>query len=501
MRRWLGKRLLRAGEALALGYDAGESSRVRRDLGYSRATPRDEDSLITYGDTLELMRLKANDLRRNNAIVAGIGDRIADFVVGAGILPQANTGVESTDRAYEDYFIQWGKRCDSRGRESLWDLQKMAVALRPTHGGMYFELLSGGQIRPIECERIRDPSDTREREGFREGVKVDVASGRVLGYQVHARDANGGFSGKHTERFVDAANMVAVIRPAWRPDSVREIPDLAPIIPTLTDLHEMNTFVLNTAKAQSMVIGVQKKQQGLGMNSAPRGTTTQTIGKRQTWQTDWGQIMEAFPGEDLDLKASPTPGSTHIPYMQLQLGLAAAALNFPYEFLTLDFSKADYSRMKAILLLVNRTARGWRKWLNDRMNQRLWNWVIAKGINNGDVPPAPEVDGVSQWFRVEWQPPEEPWIDRQEAQQADILEVQSCLGSLTAANKRRGQDLADVVDLRIREFKLIQARCAAAGVPVDAIFKMQIPGQTETPTSTRAREDAMTRTTEADDGR
>ncbi len=43
----------------------------------------------------------------------------------------------------------------------------------------------------------------------------------------------------------------------------------------------------------------------------------------------------------------------------------------------------------------------------------------------------------------------------------DIL-VNNAGAGLKAA-PQHGQDLADVVDLRIREFKLIQARCAAAG--------------------------------------
>ena len=44
MKKQLGKMFLRLGERWALGYDAGESSRVRRDLGWGRSTPRDEDA-------------------------------------------------------------------------------------------------------------------------------------------------------------------------------------------------------------------------------------------------------------------------------------------------------------------------------------------------------------------------------------------------------------------------------------------------------------------------
>jgi len=478
----IGKVFLRIGEAMALGFDAGESKRFRKDLGWGRRTARDEDSAIGDG-TLERIRLKAWDLRRNNAVVAGIGDRTASFTVGAtGIHPQAMTDDAGWNKAAESFWeTVYSPCCDSRGRLSLYDLQWMAVALRPTHGGMYLEMLDNGQVRPIECERIRQPRKAVNSKEYRAGVKVDKVTGIIQGYLVHSRDNNGTFGANHAEQYVEAESILPVINRPWRPDHVREIPELAPVVPTLIDIHEMNTYTLNTAKSQSGYIGFLKKGSGLGLNSSPRGSTAPTIGKRQVFEQDWGQILEGFPGDDLDMKSSPTPGAMHIPYVQMQYGLCASALDFPYEFLTLDFSKANMSRMSSTLLLVNKAIRNRQSWLVNNMLHKLWCWRIAMEMRDGgQLSPAPvDEQGRSQWDRVDWQPPEEPWADRQEAQQSDVLEIQAALTTFSAASKRRGRNFEETLRERAREEQLIDTVAAETGVDRDRLVKMQIPGQTD----------------------
>lgn len=478
MKQALGKMFWKLGDALALGYDAAESSRMRRDLGWGRTTSRDEEGMVGRDRTREKIRQKANDLRRNNAVVSGVCERLALFTVGAtGIIPQARTSDAGWNRAAEQFWGDYSQHCDSRGRSTLWDFQNISVSLRPTHGGIYFQKLEDGTIRPIETERIMQPTEKKDADGFCDGVKVDPQTGRIISFCIHSRDKDGGFSAKHKDVIVDAESILRVIKPAWRADQVREIPDLAPIVPALQDIHEMNLYTLNTAKIQSQYIGFLKKQGGGGLNSLPRGTTP-SPSARQTFRHDWGEVLEGLPGDDLDLKSSPTPNSTHIAYIKMQLALCASALSMPYEFFTLDLSGLDYSRQKGMLLLVNFACRPWKQWLVETFLQPLWNWRIAMAMRPGSVlAPAPAPKGVSEWMKVEWQFPEEPWIDRQEAQQADVLEIQSGLSTLGTALKRRGKDLEDTLREKAKEEQLIQKISLETGVPVEKLVFMQIPGQ------------------------
>jgi len=477
------------GGAQSAGYDGAESSRFRKDLGWGRATERDEDRLIGDLDR-ERLRLKGADMRRNDPIVAGVCDRLAGWVVGTGIQPQAHTSSEAWNEEAEAFWRDdFSMRCDSRGRLTLWDLQQMAVGLRPTAGGLYLQLTQDGKVRPIETERIRSPKNAELRKLYTDGVRIDPVTGAVVDYRVHARSEDGTFSNASDGVAVPAAEMLPVINPPWRPDMVREVPMLSSVLTLLADIGELNKYTLNTAKVQSMIIAFQKKIGGVGANSMGRGATA-TTGKRNTWATDWGQILEGFPGEDLDMKSSVTPNQTHIPYVKMQLMLFGSACDLPYEWLTLDFSTADFSRQKAIMMLVNKTMRRWRQWLNQSMNQKLWNWRIAMAIRDGVLPPAPvsKVRGfmVSEWSRVEWQGNEEAWTDRQEANQADMMEWQLGIGPLSNAAKRRGSNLRELLTQKARDLKMAEEIEIEYGLQPDKLIKAQIPGQTETPTKANA---------------
>lgn len=467
------------GRIFGRGYDAGESSHVRSDLGWGRATPCDEDGMIGPDRTRETSSLKAIDLFRNGHD-NGVCDRIAMFALGAtGLRPQALTSDDAWNTAAEDWWnYEFAPQCDSRGRVTLWRMQWQAIALRPTMGGVYWQLLANGQVRPIETERIRNPKSEAARKNCFEGVKVDPDSGRILGYWVHSRDARGGFSSEHKEMFVDASNMIPVITPPWRPDQIREMPDFARIIPRVKDMAEANEYTLNTMKTQSKAFGFLETIGGGGVNSLPRGAT-RTVGERKRFQLDALEIMHLNQGERMNLSSSPTPGSNHIPYMQMQSGLAAAGINYPYEFFTYDFSKCDFSRMIAVYGLINRASEIWQAWLSEALT-KLWYWRIAMAIRDGVLPKAPTgEDGKSEWRLIDWQAPEGVSVDRQKEIQADTLEFQMRQNSMSSIARRRGKDYADVLRQQARDWKLEEQIAQEEGVPSDLIHpKAQIPGQT-----------------------
>lgn len=463
------------------GYDSGESSHVRSDLGWGRSTPCDEDTMVGPDKTRELSSLKAIDLMRNGSDY-GVCDRIAMFAVGStGLRPQALTSDDKWNETAEDWWnYVYSPSCDSRGRLSMWRMQWQAVSLRPTMGGVYWQLLSNGKYRPIETERIRNPKGEKDRANCFEGVQTDPNTGAIVGYWVHSRDKNGGFSGEHKETFVKAENMIAVIAPPWRPDQVREIADFARIIPRVTDLAEANKYTLNTMKAQSKLFAWLKTGSGnLPLGGSRNANPINTVNQRKAFQLDALEVMSLNNGEDITLGSSPTPSATHIPYMQMQAGLAAAGINYPYEFFTYDFSKCDFSRMIAVVGLINRSSEIWRKWLAESLH-KLYVWRVAMAIRDGEIPPAPvNARGVSEWSLVDWQSPEDIVVDRQKDIQSDTLEFQMRQNSMSSIARRRGKDYADVLRQQARDWKLEEKIAKDEGVPSDLIHpKAQIPGQT-----------------------
>ena len=322
-----------------------------------------------------------------------------------------------------------------------------------------------------------------------DGVKVDKASGKIISFCVHSRAADGTFGGKHDEQIIDAENMLRVIRPPWRPDQVREVPDLAPIIPTLQDIDELTKYTLNTAKWQSTIVGFLKKIGGASINALPRGSNpTNSAGTRPSFATSWGEVLTGQPGEEMQMLNSATPGPNYVPHVKLQLALCSSALSMPYEFFTLDLSGLDFSRQKGMLLLVNYAIRPWRRWLIDSFLNPLWQWRISMAMRS-DLSPAPAPDGVSEWTKVDWQCPSEITIDRQQDMQADVLEIQAGFLTLGQACKRRGVELEDQLRQKAAEQKMIEDIAAETRVAPDTLSKMQIPGQTnDAPAAAPAKE-------------
>ena len=462
------------------GYTAGESSPLRKDLGWSKRVPCDEDNMVGPDGTRELISMTAIDLRRNGAD-NGVCDRIAAFALGAtGMRPQAVTDSDDWNTAAEDWWnYEYSPACDSRQRLSMWQMQWQAVSLRPTMGGVYWQLLGDGTIRPIETERIRQPHSAEAKKGCTDGVRTDRATGHILGYWVHSRDDSGQFPLGKDGTYVKAENMIAVIRPPWRPDQVREIADFAAIVPRVRDLDDANKFTLNTMKTQSKLFGALETAGGAGMNSGVRGATSNTVGERKRFQLDGNEILHLNQGEKLDMKSSPTPSATHIPYMQMQSGLASAGIGYPYEFFTFDFSHCDFSRMIAVVGLINMASGIWRAWLAESLT-KLWNWRIALAMRDGVLPLAPlDKNGVSQWKLVDWQGPADFVFDRQKEVQADTLEFQMRQTTMSMAARRRGKDYVDILRQQARDYKTEKRVADEEGVPEDIIHpKAQIPGQT-----------------------
>lgn len=463
------------------GYDAGESSHVRQDLGWGRSQPCDEHNMVGVDGTRELINLKAIDLKRNGAD-NGVCDRIALFAIGnSGLRPQALTSDDTWNEASEDWWnYQYSPACDSRGRLSMWQMQWQAVSLRPTMGGVYWQLLSDGTIRPVETERIRQPNKKENQAGCSDGVKVDPLTGRILGYWVHARTDDGTFSQAKEGVFVKAENMIPVCKPPWRPDQVREIADFASTVPRIQDLAEANKYTLNTMKAQSKLFAWLSTAGSGPLGGSRNANPTNTVNQRKTFQLDALEVMHLNQGEQLQMGSSPTPSSTHIPYMQMQAGLAAAGINYPYEFYTYDFSKCDFSRMVAVCGLINKSSEVWQTWLAEALT-KLWVWRIAMAIRDKDLPPAPLAkNGKSEWMLIDWQAPEGLTVDRQKEIQADTLEFQMRQNSMSSVARRRGKDYSDVLRQQARDWKLEERIAKEEGVPSDIIHpKAQIPGQTE----------------------
>lgn len=432
---------------MAAGYDAAEYNRHHKQLSWGRTVAKDEDTLVGKWDRNRL-RLECSNLRRNDAIVAGVGERFADNVVGGGISPQAKTSSPEWNSEVEAWWSNWEKVCDSRQRVPMRHVQRLVVQSRLFAGDVGFVMTSGGQIQPIEADRIASPDNLTKEDAARtvEGVKVDRKSGIILGFYVFNRSVNGSVETSSTDyEFVPRENFIFCTRPA-RFDQVRGIPELTPVINDLRYLHSLQQATLEKANMDAMNAWAIKRNGPNGPgNLGPRGVSS-GVDAVQFERFESGRIHYLRPDESVESLSSNTPGSQYLPFTNLSLRIIGSALSLPYEFLLLDFSQGSFSSSRAALLQTYRTFSGWQEWLVSSFLQRLWNWRIAKAIKAGELPPAPiDSKGISEWYKVQWSFPEFGWVDPQSESQAAQLDFNMGATSLSAITRKKGRDAEDVL--------------------------------------------------------
>jgi capsid protein len=464
--------------------DAAERSRARKDLHYfGRAQSRSEDRLLPHYE-IETARQRLHDARRNNPLIAGIGDRFADSIIGNRLVLHPRTKDEAWNKKASDFMLSWMRRPTVDKRRTMLECAKTAVSSRLWDGESFYRKDNNlGLLHPLEAERIRPPqgddlqNHTAGRPGAL-GAHVDPATGEVLAWCVHGRDKDGGFFGDREQAWIPSAEMVGPVGRLWRFDQVRCLPELAPVANLLVDMNEVNQYAMNKMKADQLMAWIHTRSQSSTATLRGRGGTnvSQPAGTQPLSKMDFGQIFET-DGE-LQSFASQTPGNNYEPFMEMNLRIFCACIGLPYEYAMLFFGKANFSSSKATRLLVQRTVESWQTDIAEDFFKPIIWWRISLAIMRGELPAAPVGDdGMSEFWKWEWQVPSLEWIDEQNAVQAEMQTYLLGATTLSAINGRRGRDLEETLRIKAKEKVLIKSIAKEFSLNPEELSFVQIPGQ------------------------
>jgi lambda family phage portal protein len=451
------------------GYEGTSSGRERPYYARWRAMQADEDAHAGPYDRATLL-LTLQDLYRNNEVFFGIANRLPDYVVGTGIIPQARTSSRAWNSAAEGWFRQWMKVADYRQRPGFDFVthQKISIRARLIAGECGFVLLDNGQLQPIEMDRVATPAKLAKEANIRDGIKYD-ASGLTLGYFILGRQKNG-YLDQDKFTFVPRENFVHVMSP-WRFDQGHGIPEAASLIGKLSDLREADKYVLLKVKNDAKQFLKKTKSGGAGLlNETPRNARTitdATTGAQQAVEShEWGQVYNLRLGEDVQSFDSRTPNQQYVPYLEFQCKLIGAALGLPWEFILMVFTAGSFSAQRSGLLHALHTFTVWHDWLCRSLCTRVWNWRIAKAIKAGELDPAPaDARGVSEWYKVEWSLPSVGWVDPEAMVASDTKAWQLGSRSLKDIAASAGRDRDDV--LAEKKSDILEAIAIAAELNQD----------------------------------
>lgn len=165
---------------------------------------------------------------------------------------------------------------------------------------------------------------------------------------------------------------------------------------------------------------------------------------------------EARRGKDIRFNQPATTAGVS-EWLQAQLHIIAAGFRMPYELLTGDLSRVNYSSIRAGLVEFRRMvdAVQWQLVI-PMLCQPVWDWFTVQAWAAGRLP-RPDI-------AVAWSPPRFEAVDPLKDAMADLLAMRSGTMTLAQAIARQGHN----PDAVLAEIAAMNARLDALGIVLDS---------------------------------
>lgn len=439
--------LLRAflGMTIARSYEGATPGRRRLP---EMAQPR--AAVLASAGTL--MR-RARFVRANAPLGAAAAIGFTSALVGTGIKPQAAT-VADLATAFE----VWTDEADATGGTDLYGLQAAAGEGLMVDGEAFFLVgigPSGPRLTQIDPDQI-DRSLFRalpDGGAIEAGVEVDRA-GKPRAYHVLPR-APGALDFAFAPRRIDARDVIHVFERRY-PGQVRGVSMFAPILQRLADLDTAQDAQLTRQKVAAMLTGFVVDASGGAPSFGPDdeekdGATEASL--------EPGTMQHLPPGRDVRFSDPAKVGAEVIDFMRLTADEVAAGLGMPPFVLTGRLDEVNFSSARVGLVQFRRRIEALQySTIVFQFCRPVWERFVTWAILTGQYS-APDFEAnPRKYFRVNWIPPKNEWLDPLKDVTAEIAAIQAGLISRRQAVAARGLDIealdAEIAADRARETAL-----------------------------------------------
>ena len=310
---------------------------------------------------------------------------------------------------FEAIFSQWGDSaysCDMAGQQTIYELQDLALRTTLVSGDALSILAYeprpgcpiGLKIQIIEADRIGNPDGKGDTETVSSGIRINPKSGQPLAAFVYDRHPgamvpHGGdtWSGSW-KNFYSARGTPIVLHHMrkMRPDQVRGIPHLAPVVTKLKELGryteaEMRAAVVSaffTTFIRTENTDLQDSMEEDFDVPANEGGRAESVG-RPEYKMGIGAVVRLDENEDITTANPNRPNTAFDGFVQACLRQIAVGLELPFEVLIKHFN-SSYSASRAALLDAYVFIRGRREFIAsgfcDPIKAAVMEEAIALGL-------------------------------------------------------------------------------------------------------------------------
>lgn len=167
---------------------------------------------------------------------------------------------------------------------------------------------------------------------------------------------------------------------------------------------------------------------------------------------DPGTVMYGNANEKPTVLESSRPSPNFAVFSEFVLRAMAASIDMPYEVLTKDFSKTNYSSARAALLEAWRVYLLYRSWLTRHYCQPIWAMVLEEAWLTGRLPLPPGApdfyDDIFGYTQALWIGPARGYVDPVKEIAATVTALENRLMTYSEAIAERGRDFTEVMDER-----------------------------------------------------
>lgn len=457
-----------------------------------------------------VMDARVRDTLRNDSYVQNGATIQKDNIVGEMFLLNAKpnwkvlgldeTWAEEFQEEVEAKFTLYSESIrnfpDAARKNTLTGLVRLAVGIHAAAGEVLasVEWMRSGYrpfstaLQMIDLDRLSNPNGEMDTMTLRGGVALD-RFGAPTGYWVReTHPTDWAYSDNFKWRFIPATRGQVTGNPGWdRPQMIHIIDQWRPaqsrgvsaMVSALKEMRMTKKFrdvvlqsaVLNATYAASiesdLPTEVVLQQAGGGDPSALTnysqaylGQVAQYIGGSRNIQFDGVKVPVFYPGTKMKLQNAGTPGGVGSEFEASMLRYIAANLGVSYEQLSKDYSKANYSNLRAAIADTDRRMRVQKRQVADRFAGTFYRLWLEEAMNAGEITSMPRkapnwYDGLNQeaYSSCEWIGASMGQIDELKETQAAVLRVNNGLSTREAELARLGKDWRVVFAQLAREKK------------------------------------------------
>ena len=418
---------------------------------------------------------ECRDVLHNDSYGAGIGATfIENVLTSRGISIQNASDDQEFAKAVD---AAWRKYSESKdvsmsGTLDLVQMQKQALLSLLSDGEIFVRkhmTPDGFKVSLLDPARIPFTLLTRSKSGrrYRNGILVDDATGRVLGYRVDDQSLESyrlSETSNVTRGELISADEILHIALKKRVDAMRGVPLLQPVAGRIWKISEYESSVLDNAVSSVAKYGFLKWS--ADAVAAPDLDVNLKPSKDKS-----GSWFELPPGLDVDSYQSAFPDGELAPFVRAILLAVSRALGVSYPVISGDISAVNYAAIRGSSLAERQVWGNLALFLLDEMLLPIYAAFFMDLLGRGelmvggrtltlfDLPEILNVETASVIY---------PEIDPKAEHSVETGRIQHLLLSPSAAIRSRGQD-PDLVWMQVaQDIKDMQE----AGIPSEYIHNL-----------------------------